>query len=95
MSEPYEYEPDDEPTIELLDGQVVSRAVYETVQGLRAQGYVIAVENGEVRVTPTVHENAFHVLDSNWGDTQAVLEALNATEARDTTILRTARETVH
>ena len=84
-----------EPTIELLDGQIVLLAVFDLVRTLRAQGYTIAIVADEVRVTPKVHENAWHVLDGNWADVEAVLEELDATEPQNTTIVLAARETVH
>jgi ABC-type polar amino acid transport system ATPase subunit len=86
---------DDEPTIELLDGQIVLRAVFELVRTLRAQGYTIAIVGDEVRITPTVHENVWAILDSNWVSVEAVLEELDETEPQDTRIVLTARQTIH
>jgi hypothetical protein len=85
----------DEPTVELLDGHVVLRAVFDLVRTLRAQGYTIAIVADEVRTTPKVHENAWHVLDANWADVEAVLAELDTTEPQDTRIVLAARETVH
>jgi hypothetical protein len=65
------------PVITLLDGQVVLRAIFDLVRTLRASGYTITiVGNGdEVQVSPRIHENAWAILDSNWQDVSAVLDA--------------------
>ena len=86
---------DEEPTVELLDGQVVLRAVFDLIRSLRAQGYTIAVVEDEVEITPKVHENVWHILDSNWSDVEAVLEQLDEMEPQDARTVLTAREIVH
>jgi hypothetical protein len=57
------------------------------VRTLRASGYTITiVGNGDgVCVVPQIHENAFVILDRNWRDVEAVLDA----EDQETSRVRT------
>jgi hypothetical protein len=68
-------EEEEEPVITLLDGRRVLRSVLDLIQRLRASGHTITIEGDEVRVTPTVHENALAILDTCRQDTAAVLDA--------------------
>jgi hypothetical protein len=70
-------EDEEEPTITLLDGQIVLRAIFDLVRTLRAQGYKITIagDGAEVRVEPRVPEDTWYVLNSCWQDVEATLDA--------------------
>jgi hypothetical protein len=65
-----------EPVIVLLDGQVVLRAVLEHVRWLQAKGHTIQIDDDTaVRIAPDVPHDTWYVLDSNWRDVEALLDA--------------------
>jgi hypothetical protein len=68
-----------EPVVELFTGHIVLRAVYDLVRSLTQAGHAITIGlDTIVRISPPVHENAWYVLDSNWRDVEAILDALDA-----------------
>lgn len=81
-----------EPVVTLLDGHVVLLGVFRLVRSLLASGHTITITlGGEVEITPPVSEDTWWILESNRGDTEAVLDA------EDTTLMlpRNPAETVH
>jgi hypothetical protein len=66
----------EEPTIELLDGSVVLRGIFDLVRDLQAKGYTITIDaDSEVSTVPEVHEDILWVLASNRSDVEAVLDS--------------------
>jgi hypothetical protein len=74
---------DEEPVDYLWTGEIVLRAVASLVRWLQSRGHTITVgDDTRVRVVPPVPPDAWCVLDSNWGDVAAVLEAQQLTGFR-------------
>ena len=70
--------PDGEPVVCLETGQVVLQGVFDTVCTLQTRGITVAINGaGEISVTPSrgVHPDTVYLLESNWSDVQAVLDA--------------------
>ena len=52
------------------------RCVFDLVLRLQAAGHTITIDaNTRVRIAPAVHEDLLSLLDTNWGDVEAVLDA--------------------
>lgn len=57
---------DVEPSILLPSGARVLQCIYELVTSLQGSGHLVSLDDqGEVWVTPSVHENAAYILSSN------------------------------
>jgi hypothetical protein len=67
---------EDEPTVVLLDGSIVLRAVYDLVGALLASGHAITIEGGgeAVRVEPRVPDDTLAILETCWHDVEATLD---------------------
>ena len=59
----------------LPTGDVILKAIFDLAHHLRQRGHHIEVTDGEVIVTPSVHDDTQYVLESNQADVVALLNA--------------------
>jgi len=69
-----EYDNDVEPTTTLRDGSVVLSCILDFVIELQLAGHTVAIQDGNVVITPDVNEDLAWVLKSSRVDVQAILE---------------------
>jgi hypothetical protein len=73
-----------EPLVTLPTGHVVLACIDDLVGRLWADGYAIVVDphDAAVEVWPPVPDHTWWMLESNWHDVRAVLEAHRDTDGR-------------